>query len=297
MLFDIFKINTHNTIDSQFILDYNKDMLLSQKQTIEDYVVESLANNDQLSGPELLESIQKKRVGTTKQAMYSVLEFLLQDEIVAKIGTKYYLSKIWLDRLTTLLRIDTKRIEQDPIFTLGDKESVSYKFSNLHSCDTYWAHLFKLLIEWIAEDVPICVWNPHEWFAIGRYVEEKEIFTFLEKQNKKALYTISGNTSLDRSFKRDFSTKVLRINTGNNLGFKQNYYLNIFNDYIIEVFLDDELTRKIEQFYQDYKELTEENISEFENLIAQKYSIRMKVSKNKEKSAKLRKRLSKDFYI
>lgn len=87
------------------------------------------------------------------------------------------------------------------------------------------------------------------------------------------------------------------ININNKLPFKQNYYLNIFGDFIIEVFLDKKLTHKIEDFYQNHETLTKENISEFEKLINEKYPVQMKISKNKDKAHLLRKKLSKDFYL
>lgn len=272
-------------------------MLLSHKQTIEDHIIELLAFHGKLTGPELLVLIQERRGKTTKQAMYTVLGNFLEHEVIAKIGSKYYVSKLWIDKISSLLQIDNQQIEQESIFQLKDKESISYKFPSLLSCDTYWAHLFNILVEWVPRDIPIFVWNPHEWFIIGRNNEEKEIFKLLQKHRKKAFYSVAGNTSLDISFKKNCSNELLSININNELSFKQNYYLNIFGDYIIEVYLDKKLAENIEKFYQEYTKLTRENIAFFEKLIGEKYPVRMKISKNIDKAESLKKKLSKDFYL
>lgn len=272
-------------------------MLFSKKQTIEDYIVESLADNTRLTGPELLEKIQLKRGTTSKQAMYSVLHVLLADEVIAKIGTQYYLSKLWVDKVDSLLRINNDKLQQESIFDLQNTESITYRFPSLLSCDTYWAHIFNLLIIWIPRDKPFFFWLPHEWFMIGRSKEDVEMFKLIQRERKRVFYSVAGKTELDKKFKKQFTSKSAKINIGNTLPFKQNYYLNVFEDFIIEVYLDNKLVKKIENFYQKYDDITLANMLEFENLIKEKYPVRMKISRNTKKAAKLRKQLSKDFYI
>jgi len=284
-------------IDSPFFFDYTMNMLLSEKQTIEDYIIESLAKLPYQTGPELVNSINTIRKGTTKQAVYVVLQPLLITEVIAKVNSKYYISKLWIDKISLLLNIQNYNLNNESIFELKNNESISYKFPSLMTCDTYWAHLFNLLIKWIPHDQPIFVWNPHEWFVIGRSKEEEKMFNLFEENNKTAFYTISGDTQLDKLFKKTSSNNVLKINIGNNIPLKQNYYVNIFSDYIIEVYLNKELTNNIENFYQKNTTLTKKNIKYFENLINEKYPVRMKISKNKDKASLLRKKLSKDFYI
>jgi hypothetical protein len=272
-------------------------MLFSKKQTIEDYVVEALADNTRLTGPELLKIIHERRGKTSKQAMYTVLQTLLVDEVIAKIGTQYYLSKLWIDKVDQHFKINNEKLQQESIFNLQDKESITYRFPSLLSCDTYWAHIFNLLIVWIPRDRPFFFWLPHEWFIIGRSKEDIEMFKLIQRERKLVFYSVSGKTELDKKFKKQLTSNSAKINIGNTLPFKQNYYLNVFDDFILEIYLDKKLTEKIENFYKKHNDITLANMTEFENLIKEKYPVRMKISRDKKKAAKLRKQLSKDFYI
>jgi len=132
---------------------------------------------------------------------------------------------------------------------------------------------------------------------VGRNKEEQEIFKLLRKHRKISLYSIVGKTALDKHFKKHFSFENLKINIGCRFSFKENYYLNIFHNFILEIYLDTKLVEKIEKFYQENTDMSLAKMKEFERLIKQKYPIRMKISRNIKKARKLRKQLSKDFYL
>jgi hypothetical protein len=153
------------------------------------------------------------------------------------------------------------------------------------------------LIVWIPRDRPFFFWLPHEWFIIGRSKEDIEMFKLIQRERKLVFYSVSGKTELDKKFKKQLTSNSAKINIGNTLPFKQNYYLNVFDDFILEIYLDKKLTEKIENFYKKHNDITLANMTEFENLIKEKYPVRMKISRDKKKAAKLRKQLSKDFYI
>jgi len=287
----------HYLVVSQKNFDYNVDMILSQKQTIEDLVIEVLAKDPYQTGPELVASIENIRKNTTKQAVYYILKPLLENEVIAKVGSRYYVSKLWVDRLTDLLEINSQNFDGESAFSLKEGESMTYRFPSLLTCDTYWAHLFNLMVKWLPRNRPFFFWLPHEWLILGRHKEELEIFKLIKEQQKMGYYVISGKTDLDKDFKKKFTSDFLRVNIGNDLSLKQNYYLNVFDDYIIEVFLHKKLSEKIEIFYQNHLKISPENIFEFENLIKEKFPVRMKISKNKKRATKLRKQLAKDFFV
>ena len=277
-------------------MDYTIPMISSTKQSIEDLIVELLAKHPYSEGVELVRLIKTVRQKTVKQAVYTALTSLLKNEVVSKIGGKYFLSRVWLNKVNKLFQ-NKKQFATDTVFELEESESISYYFPSLLTCDTYWAHVFDLLIEWIPENKPIIVWNPHEWFAVGRKDAEQDIFKQFIAKKKYALYSIAGKTSLDKEFKKDWTNPFVSITTGSSTVFSDNYYLNIFDNIIIEVFIDETLTKKIEGFYQENHQTTPENIRSFENLISEKYKVRMKISKNTKKAFTLRKKLSRDFYL
>jgi hypothetical protein len=130
-----------------------------------------------------------------------------------------------------------------------------------------------------------------------RREEELDIFKQFIAKKKYALYSIAGKTLLDKEFKKDWTNDFVSISTGSATLFADNYYLNIFDSIMIEVFIDEALSNKIEKFYQEHQKTNSENISVFEHLISQKYKVRMKISRNTKKASALRKKLSKDFFV
>lgn len=273
-------------------------MIKSKKQSIEDIIVETLAENPYTEGPVLVELIKKKRPKTSKQAVYIALKTLSTDEIVAKIGSKYFLSRLWLNKISKLFEFQKENeIIKDVVFKLKDKESISYRFPSLLTCDTYWAHSVNLLIDWLPPNKPVFIWNPHNIFVIGREEVEEDIFRAFEKDRKYGFYVTRGKTLLDKEFKKTWTSKNVSIHTDDNISFEDNYYLNIFDNFIIEVFISKELAQEIDTFYAKDKELSSADILFFKNLLSEKYPVRMKISRNKTKADRLRKKLAKHFFI
>jgi hypothetical protein len=273
-------------------------MLISQKQDITDLIVETLATDPYQSGPVLVSSIQALRPKTTKQAVYTALKELLRSEIVAKVGSQYFLSRVWLQKMQQLFsQQTTQELQNDAIFHLRDGESISYRFPSLMASDVYWAHVFDLLTDWIPKERPIIVWNPHEWFVLGRTHVEQSVFRQFQLKKKYALYAIQGTTALDRAFKKDWVNSHVSIHVGDDNNFPTHYYVNVFDDFILEVFVDKQVAAAIEDFYENTKTLSAAKITEFESLITKNYPVRMKLSRNKKKALVLRKKIAKNFYL
>lgn len=261
-------------------------MLISKKQGIDDLIVESLAKNPYVKGPELLALINEKRPKTTKQAVYTALSALLDDEIVAKVGAKYFLSRVWIHKIEKAL--GQKGSSKDMIFDLKDGESVSYHFPSLLFCDNYWAHIVNILSDYL-EKGALFLWHPHYWFVVGREKIERDILERLSSNGIYSFFTIGGDTLLDKDFREKWRSENVQINIADKR-FPFNYYLQIWNDFIIEIYIDKNLAKEVESFYQSEGK-------SFEDVLKKKTPIRMKISRNKNKAHVLRKKLSKDFFV
>ncbi len=273
-------------------------MLLSKKQSIEDLIIEILAKNPYTEGPDLVLLISKIRPNTTKQAVYAALKSLTESETVAKVATKYFLSRIWLQKVYDLFEIQKKKeLISEALFSLQDGESINYRFPSLLDCDMYWAHVYNLLTDWIQFNIPVFMWNPHEIFVIGRKNIESYIFINFPKKNKYCYFVTRGNTKLDQQFKRNWANTHISINTNDIIALPDNTYINVFDDFIIEVFFDDRLVKRIEHLYQKVEKLSSKDIHEFEELFKAKYPVRLKISRKKKKAQLLHKKLAKDFFI
>lgn len=272
-------------------------MFFSSKKKIEDIIIENLARSPGMSGPELLLQLQNIRSKTTKQALYAALRFLLQEEIVVKIKSEFSLTRHWVEKMSSLFSSTKQHIEKDPVFQLQQGESIKYTFSNFLMCDRYWTHIFDIFTRWVPQNKPVCIWNPHEWLVIGREITEKYIFDLFSFQKKQVFFSVGGNTPLDLDFKRNYRNQYVRINTGLSLGFRDNYYVNIFDDFIIEVVVDEKLADEIDSFYKAEQETSAKSVSFFHKIMHQSYPVKMKISRNQKKAEVLRKKILKDFFV
>lgn len=280
---------------SQKIFDYTTYMIGSKKQTVEDIIVETLARDPYITGPVLVEKVNDKRPGTTKQAVYAALSPLLKDEVIYKRGQEYFLTNTWVRYVNQLL--NPELVTTDEVFVLEEGQSISYRFPSLLSCDKYWAHIFTALIKTSYSPRGVFIWHPHYIFILGREKVEKEIIEDQEKYQNPGYYSFGGTTDLDRAIKKEYTSDYLRINIGEDIGFKKNYMLNIFGDIIIEVFLAKELAQKIDDWYHVVSKPTKQDLARFETFFEDAHLIRMKISRNTKKASKLRKKLSKNFYV
>lgn len=252
---------------------------------------------------ELIAQIQKIREKTTKQAVYTAIRKLKEEEIVVTHKKYISLNKLWIQRQLDFYNLADSEynhngIGHDNILLLEDRDKVIYNFHSPSLTDMYWGHIFEVLSENIDLKMPIIIYNPHEWFLIARKESEKQIFTHLNNQNK-LLLLVSGNNSpidknvLNESFK-DWKHQYSLLLTSK---YPNNYYLNIFGDFMIEVRLDKEISTKIDEFYKKYSKLDDINTKELFDIVNQKGNNKLIITKNHKKAAKIRKKLSKDFYL
>lgn len=269
-------------------------MILSSNQSVEDIIIEIIATSPYIKGPDLILATKQRRIGTAKQTIYTALQNLITNEIVSKVDNAYFISRIWLNKMNTLFK--TTR-DTDAVLELKEGDFITYSFPSLLSCDIYWAHILNLLLDGFPKNSPVFIWNPHEWFIIGRRSVEVEFLNKFNRQNIHAFFVTRETSQLDKEFKNHWNRDYLSIHTDNKISLKDNYYITIFGDLIIEVFITEAFARKIEGFYQKHQKVTNTVIKDFERIVAEKQRVRMKISKNSKKAFILRKKLSKGFHI
>lgn|GEM_PF-5021634 len=76
---------------------------------------------------------------------------------------------------------------------------------------------------------------------------------------------------------------------------KENYYINIFGDYLIEVWLDSIISKQIDRFFQTHVKITSHALDEINHIITQNGNNKLKISRNKEKASILKRKFMKYF--
>lgn len=270
--------------------------------SIEEQIV-SLLQKNSLTGARLLEEIKKDRPKTTKQAVYAALRVLRSGEIVVKHRKLFSLSSVWIIKMTEFFHMAryfyTKtRTADEGFLNLEDGDRMSYVFKNPNVADMFWGHAFDILSEITPLAEPVYVYNPHEWFLLARHDSEKAIFDRITKTGKQLLVIAGGNTNLDKSLTKEFDGKISQYYPTDEVIFeKRNYYLNIFDDFIIEAWIDEDVARKIDNFYQATPTWNKETEAILKKIIEIEGKNKLTISRNKKRAEKLKKVFKKYFHI
>ena len=213
------------------------------------------------------------------------------------------LNKLWVQKQYEFFKsanneYNYKDTQYDNILSMADGDRASYIFHTAELLDQYWAHMFEIFIYNSPKELPIFLLNPHEWFFIAKKESEEDIFRLLDNDNRLILQTGFIDTQLDRLvLKNVFNKWKHQYFINNKIKRRFNYYLNIVGDFLIEVYLDEDVSQKIEKFYQENVELNQVKVEEFKKIVHQKGKNRLVISRNKFKANNLRKKLSKPFVV
>ena len=277
-------------------------MNILKPQSVEEHII-SLLQKESHSGPELLLAIQKHRLGTTKQALYAALRKLRSVEIVVTHKMRISLSSIWVTKMAEFFALAkhfyTKTTTTDEGFlNLEDGDRVTYSFKNPNVADIFWGHAFDILAEITPITEPIYLYNPHDWFILARPETEKDLFNRISGLGKQLLLLAGGATHLDKIISKEFDGTISQYHPTAELLFdKRNYYLNIFDDFIIEAHLDESTAKKIDDFYNTTTEWNPAAEAVLKKIIAHEGKNKLTISRNRKKSDKLKKMFKSYFYI
>lgn len=277
-------------------------MNILKPTSIEEYIIKTL-QKQAFSGSELLIEIKKYRLRTTKQALYSALRKLRSAEIVVMHDMRISLSSIWVTQMAEFFSLAkhfyTKTVTTDEGFlNLEDGDRVSYSFKNPNITDIFWGHAFDILAEITPIHEPVYLYNPHDWFMLARPETEKLLFQKFAQAGKQLLLLAGGITFLDKYIIKEFDGTIAQYHPTNELLFdKRNYYVNIFDDFIIEAYLDESTAKKIDDFYNTTTEWNASTEAVLKKIIAHEGKNKLTISRNRKKAEKLKKVFKKYFYI
>ncbi len=277
-------------------------MNLEKPTKIEEFVLKILADGP-MPAMALVKKISFLRLRATKQAVYSALRKLKKSEIVVMHGKIVSLNSIWVNKMSVFFaearyKYSMGTPETESFLALEDGDKITYNFKNPEIADAFWGHAFDILGDVMEKSEPIYLYNPHEWFLIAREESEMAIFKRITDEKRQILITTPGTSELDKVVKKYFDgTYAQYYLSPVHLFKKSNYYINIFGDYLIEVWIDEKTHEAIEKFYRSYTTLDEESKTALKNIINSQGKNKISISKNKDKSEKLKKILRKEFYI
>jgi len=252
---------------------------------------------------DLIDDIKKIRPKTTKQGVYATLRSLRKDEVVVLHGGFVSLNTVWLDKMSDYFSVAMRAytspsIKVDVILSLQDGDSIQYYFKDPVVTDAFWSHVFYLLTATMSKKEPVFLYNPHEWFLLARTENEKNLMDNVTEQGRLYLMTVGNKYPLDRYVGKYFDgTKAQYFFSEKKLFAKNNYYLNIIGDYLIEVWLDPIITKKLDELYKQAEQFTEKEQIALQEIVTLRSRSKLKISRNSKKALRLKKLLSRAFYL
>jgi hypothetical protein len=258
-------------------------------------------------GPVLTTALIKKiihaRPNTSKQGIYRVLRKLRKEETIVIYQKKISLSVNWIKKQIEFFSLAqfynaSKEINAYDFLFLREKEKIIYAFKNLNLLSVFGDHVFHVLTLVTSPNEPVYVYNPHEWFAYARKETEETLLTVLSEAKRQVFITVIYRDPLDIFLKKQFNTDFLQYHISEKQLFpKKNYYCSIFNDYIMEIILDEKLSGEIDSFYKRTEIFDEKAKSELQKIIIAKSKNKLIIRKDRKKSEKIKKMIGKNFYI
>jgi hypothetical protein len=275
--------------------------VIYKPKTIGDHIL-SLLQKGSLGTGKLLKKVQEMRPGTTKQALYQILRKLKTDEVVVMRSKQVSLSHIWINKMAEYFK-DAQRAytahetPSEDFLGLADGEKISYTFKSPAHTDMFWGHAFGILAE-VTKNDPLYIYNPHEWFILAREESEKILFNELREKKKQIYMLIGHNDALDVSSKKEFENEFTQYYASEKKLFpKENYYVNMFGEYVIEAWIDENVALQIDLFYKETNVFDENAEKKIKSIVEQKGKNKLSISRNKRKAEKLKNLFKKYFHI
>ena len=277
-------------------------MNILKPTSLDEYIIQLLQKKS-LSGADLLTEIKKHRPTATKQALYAALRKLKSDEVVVMNNMQISLSSVWVIRMAEFFQtakyMYTKSVSQDDGFlNLADGEKISYSFADAHTADVFWGHAFHLFTEIFPVDRSLYIYNPHQWFIIAREESEKTLFKSISQTGRRVYVLAGARDDIDVHIASEFNQENTQYHaTADTVFEKRNYYINTIGDFIIEAYLDEEVTTRVDQFYKKTKVLNHETHKQLEELVKNSGKTKLVISRNSKKAAKLQKKIGNYFHF
>ena len=265
-------------------------MILSKKETLEDRLIRLLLDKEQ-SVKSLNKALVVEGVSATVQALYKLLRSLVADEVVIKRANMYALSEEWKERVVDRFEQTHNRFE------LAEGESITFDLASLVHLDQQWKNIV-LPLHNAHPKIPVFFYNPHEiWIHLNESRKQSEYAYYQSfAQNKTHAFALFGGATLhDSAIKKELQNEFLQVAVGVEV-FSQTDYPTIFGDYIITTRISRRLSEEIEKAYRESVATAELEIR-LQKIGIEKKKVKLIIERDREKAKKLRKKLSKEFFV
>ncbi|PIR04496.1 MAG: hypothetical protein COV59_00775 [Candidatus Magasanikbacteria bacterium CG11_big_fil_rev_8_21_14_0_20_39_34] len=277
-------------------------MIFGSRETLEDHVLTCLKDGPLLI-LDIIAHIQKKHPSTTKQGVYYAIRNLKKSQIIVVEKGKASLNASWIKQMSQYFENVEHKYFHHPFSrgnfsNLQEGDRVVYFFHDAITTDIFWNHVIIHLLHSSDLSAPFLAYSPHVWFYIAHQENELALLNFTLEQNYQYLVTSGNNSPLDHYPKKFMDGRMSQYHCLHAPIFKKsNYYLNIIDDFLIEVYIDKQTQEKIDAFYQEETVYTHDTQKKFREIVTSRGKTKLKISRNKKRAQRLSKKLLKNFFL
>lgn len=269
--------------------------MLCALERVDESIV-SMLREKELKGKELRIRLASKGIRISSQAVYNALKKLIGEEVILKKGTLYSLNYVWLKRINQFSQLPEVRSTLLDLQNMQEGDKDSYEFNNLNRAAIFWMHIHQILLDSLQPKQIAVLYSANEWTSIIRKPEDLEWAKTAIKADKLTLFAIGQKNKHNSTYKAVQTSGNLQISVGNTFDFPAGYYLNVFNDYVVEFVMLDSVGKKLNQIFNESSD-GDQLIQKVIDSGLYTCKVKITIRKNHNLAKKLFKRIAKDFYI
>jgi len=271
----------------------------------ESVVTDILSQKPRLSMKELNEYFQKKyKPGLSVQWLYKIVKNLVERQVLVKEGGLLSIDASWIHNLINFTeKLKRTYLENDAAnanILLNEGESKSFQFEKVIDMDNFWTHALITVIHSSRDqkhmNKNVYNYNHHSWFQLVRTSNEQSLGEAYHQMHMEWFLVSGSKTFLDTLVASLIETEdfhYAQVERGPLL--KPNYYVVVIGDFIFETALPNYIHERMEQIYQQVKNISEFNAQEILMLINQPGRTTLTILRNRKRAQQIREEVKKCF--
>ena len=270
-------------------------MLASEKQTVDDKIVQILSDKPAQTAAEIFQRVEKQlKKKPTVRGWYKALRRLVAQEVLVKDKKTYSLNARWLLSVVRWMeRAEKSHLGHSPVQAVqlpDEGKRITFHFKNLIEMDAFWGHLLMRIASQTKKPIYYC-YAPHFWYYLAHGQAESEFHKGMKQFRVQMRYLIGSDSFLDRWSMAFFDTSFrywlhpVPVYNDNRLTF------NYFGGYFIEAKISQETAKEIEELFASVKSLNDISQLTLIKIFHNESPCALTISRSKTKGERLKSRV------
>lgn len=239
---------------------------------------------------------------STCQATFKAMYELVEEGVLLKKNKEYSINPLWIEKIkefSTQIEKNYKGKGRVPLMegllkVKKENNVTILTFDSIIEMDKAWLNIKKDYYKGLAKKNEVTFWEGNHcwWLLVYPELEYSEM-ELIKKKKIKHFTIVHNNTSLDIVAKNFYERagvkfKIEKISVDSDM--------TIFGDTIMQVYLPQEIKKKIDFIYEKYKTPAEVDVHDFlKNILTKKIQVNLVLTKNKDIAEQLKQKILKEF--